>query len=138
MSMLTKEQIMANDTLAQETIHVEKWGGDLLVREATALERDEYEESILRPTLSKEDKQGSTKPDFRNSKARFIVKCVLDPDTKERMFTDKDAEALGHKSAHAVDQVFKAVRKLSGMEIGASEEAAKNSDGAQTGSSPSD
>jgi hypothetical protein len=133
--MLTRDQILAANDLRKETVEVPAWGGSLTVREATALERDEYEESILTPHLNAENKP-ELKPDFRNSKAKLLVKCIIG-ENGERLFSDKDVEMLGQKSAQAVDLVFQVIRRLSGMTLESKEELEKNLGGAQTESLPS-
>lgn len=133
--MLTRDQILGIDDLRTEVLSIEGWKGDVKIREATALERDEYEEAILVPQLDA-DNRPSLKPDFRNAKAKLIVKCMID-DAGDRIFKDSDAEALGKKSGRAVDQIFQAIRRLSGMTIESKKELEKNSGGALSASSPS-
>lgn len=142
--MLTKEQILNADDLKREEMTIPEWPekdgtpGKIIAREATSLEREEYTESLFRPQIlgvgSK--KTSELKPEFRNSKARLVVKCV-ENENHERIFTDNDAEALGKKSAVVVFRIFEVIERLSGMGLKAEEVAEKNSDSAPSGSSPS-
>jgi len=136
--VLTKMEILSAQDLKQETVPVPEWSPDgvVIVREATALERDAYEESLLRPTLNKRGERAELKTDFRNSKARLVVKCIID-ERGDRIFQDEDAEALGRKSAAVIDRIFQVVRRLSGMTLESKQEIEGNSDGAQNESSPS-
>ena len=134
MACLTRDQILLIETLKTEPLEIPEWNGSIVVREATAIERDEYEESLVRPHLV--GKKTELKTDFRNSKARLVVKCVID-DKGDRVFGDKDAEALGGKSAAVIDRIFQVVRRLSGMALKSEEELEKNFEGGPSESLPS-
>ncbi len=132
--LLTKEQILAADDLKTDTVSVPEWGGDVRVREATSAERLAYEQSLYKSRVV--GKNVEVDENYNNAQARFVVLCVID-EKGQRIFTDKDAEALGKKSATAVGRCYKVIRKLSGMDIAASEELEKNSESAPKDSSPS-
>ncbi len=123
MALLTKEQILATD-LKEEVVPVPEWGGEVRVRACMACERDEYESSLV--TTKVVDDKTETQENFKNAKARLVVKCVLDADGK-RMFTDADADALGGKLAGVIDRLFQKIQDLSGMSRKAQKVAEKNS-----------
>ncbi len=136
MAVLTKMEILSANDLKQERVSVPEWAvdGEVIVRGATALERDDYEQSLFQ-TRATGDKT-ELKTDFRNAKARLAVKCMID-ETGNRIFSDQDAEALGAKSSEVIDRIVTKIRKLSGMTIESRREMEKNSVAGQTESSPS-
>jgi len=72
-----------------------------------------------------------------NVRARLCAISIVD-ETGKRMFSDEDVRALGRKSAAALDRVFAAAQRLSGLTDEDVEELAKNSDGGQSDDSGSD
>jgi hypothetical protein len=53
------------------------------------------------------------------------------------LFTDEDVAALGQRSAAALERVFDAASRLSGLSAEDMEELAKNSESGQSGGSTS-
>lgn len=132
--VLTRDEILAAQDIKQETVPAREWGGDVIVRSCTALEQDAYQESMFRPELV--GKKTEVKSNYRNSKARLVVKCVIGEDGK-RLFSDDDAEALGQKNAATILRIFRVIQRLSGMDDEAEKVLEKNSEPAQTEDSPS-
>lgn len=102
---LTKEQILGADDLKREEVEVKEWGGVVLVRELRGRERDAFEEGSL-------DKQRNVK--MANMRARLVAMSAIDEEG-ERLFTAKEAEQLGEKSATALNRLFEVCCKLSGI-----------------------
>lgn len=102
--MLTKEQILASDDLKPVKVEVPEWGGEVFIRNMTAAERDHFESSVI---------QGN-KQNMKNLRSRLVVLCAVDESGK-RIFNDSDADALGKKSAAAVDRLFTAASKHNGF-----------------------
>ncbi len=103
--MLDRDAILNVVDLKPEVVEVPEWGGSLYIRMLTASERDKFEASCVGT---------GKKQNLTNIRARLVVLCACD-EAGERMFTDGDAEALGRKSAAAVDKVFGACSKLNGF-----------------------
>ena len=103
--MLDRNSILQMDDLPKEQLSVPEWGGDLWVRTLTGTERDAFEQSMV---------QKKNKPNLNNVRARFAVLTICD-ELGERLFTDNDAEALGKKSASALDRVFEVAQRLNGF-----------------------
>jgi hypothetical protein len=103
--MLDREAILNVVDLKPEVVEVPEWGGSLYIRMLTASERDKFEASCVGT---------GKKQNLTNIRARLVVLCACD-EAGERLFTDADAEALGRKSAAAVDKVFGACSKLNGF-----------------------
>lgn len=103
--MLDRDSILNVVDLKPEVVEVPEWGGSLYIRMLTASERDKFEASCVGT---------GKKQNLSNIRARLVVLCACD-EAGERLFTDGDAEALGRKSAAAVDRVFGACSKLNGF-----------------------
>ena len=103
--MLDRDAILNVVDLKPEVVEVPEWGGSLYIRMLTASERDKFEASCVGT---------GKKQNLSNIRARLVVLCACD-EAGERLFTDGDAEALGRKSASAVDKVFGACSKLNGF-----------------------
>jgi len=117
--MLSKDQILKAQDCKTETVAVPEWGGDVLVRGLTGRERDAFEdESIVRRGKHVEQ-------NLKNVRARLCVRCIVD-DQGNRVFDDKDADALGAKSGAALARIFDAAQRLSGLSAEDVEELAGN------------
>lgn len=127
MSILTKADILSADDLPTQTVGVPEWGGDVIVRSMTGLERDRFDSQLI----AKED----GKTDLSNIKARLCSLCIVD-ESGERLFTEAEAVELGKKSAKALARVFEAASELNGL--GAEEEIAGNSEAEPSEGSISD
>lgn len=130
MEYLSREQILDCQDLQYMDVAVPEWGGVVRVRGLTGAERDQYEESILRIRGQRADVR------LENARARLVSLAVRDADGR-RLFTDADVMALGRKSARALERVFDAAAKLSGLQAGDVEALAKNSQSDQSDDSGS-
>tara|TARA_R110000824_G_scaffold354555_1_gene541664 strand:+ start:2298 stop:2645 length:348 start_codon:yes stop_codon:yes gene_type:complete len=110
--MLDRSAILKSDDLPKEVVNIPEWGGDVFVRTLTGTERDAFEQSMV---------QKKNKPNLNNVRARFAVLTVCD-EKGERLFSDNDSEALGKKSASALDRVFAVSQRLNGFSDSDSEE----------------
>jgi hypothetical protein len=108
MNALTKEAILAADDLGREKVTVKEWGGDVFVRAMTAAERDEWEAGLV------SEPDGGAKARLRNLRARLAVLCVVDA-AGNRLFGEGDADALGRKSAKALDRIFDVALRLNAL-----------------------
>jgi hypothetical protein len=118
MARLSRDQILEADDLKTEEIEVPEWKGSVVVRELRGRERDAFEEGSL-------DKQRNLK--MTNMRARLVALSVVDEDGK-RMFTAKEAELLGDKSATALNKLFEVSCRLSGITDSDVDELEKNSE----------
>lgn len=131
MALLTRDQILSAEDLKRETLDVPEWGGEVIVRSLTGAERDAFEDSVVR-------QRGKTRElNLRNARARLVSLSLID-ESGSRLFSDGDVEALGRKSAAALDRVFAAAQRLSGLTENDIDELAKNSESGQSDSSTSD
>lgn len=132
MKMLTKEEIISVVDITTEVVEVPEWGGAVAVREMTGLERDAFEQSMV-----KIGADGKREADLSNMRAKLCAACIVDQVTGDRLFTDADLQQLANKSAVALDRVFRKAQEINGMAADSVEDAAKNSMPAPSGSSTS-
>lgn len=120
--MLTKEQLLASKIDLEE---VKLDGGTVFVRGMTATERDQWEQLVL---YQRKKSPTESCDQFR---AALVVRTVCN-DKGERLFSDKEIEAVGKMSAKIVDKLWDVAARLSGITEKAMEDLEKNS---QTGPS---
>ncbi len=104
------EAFLAETKLRSKRVPVPEFGFIYTVREMNGTERDEYESSIVKTNGTE------VTIDSTNLRARLVSLCVIDPDTGERCFTEKDVLALGQKSAQGLERLVNVARSLSKLE----------------------
>lgn len=134
MAVLTKAQILAAQDLVIEKVPVPEWGGDVLVRSLTGTARDQYEADFLLIDTSKG--KPSYDMDLENARARLVALSVVD-EGGALLFDDDDVIDLGKKSAAALDRVYAAAKRISGLSDTDVEELRKNSKRGRRGGSTS-
>lgn len=135
--MSLKDDILTADDLATRPVKVPEWrtkanGNKPLtihLRTLTGTERDAFEESFA-------DKK-TGKSNYANFRARLLVRCIVDPDTGELVFTERDVVKLGKKSAAAINRLFSVAQEMNGITDRSVDEAAEDFDDAPSGSSTS-
>jgi hypothetical protein len=105
---LSREAIFAAKDLDTVEVEVPEWHGTVMIRGLTGRERDDFEASMM------ERRGKHMVPNVANVRAKLIVKCVIDESGK-RVFTDQDANEMGEHSAAAVNRIYEAASKLSGL-----------------------
>lgn len=124
MGLLSRDAILAADDRQRELVPVPEWGGEVWIRGLTGAERDRFEGSLL---------DGGRKVDYaRQVRARMLVMAICDEGGKS-LFTPKDLDALGAKSAAALDRCFAVAQRLSGVRAQDLEELRGNSEPAPSG-----
>jgi hypothetical protein len=116
----TRDQILSADDLPVREIEVPEWGFWVRVKTLTGEERDAFEAAIV-----KRNGRNVTQ-NLANIRARLVANTVVD-EAGARLFKFSDIEALGKKSALALDRVFGVASELSGLNPEDVEELAKNS-----------
>lgn len=135
LDFLSADQILNVDDLKREVVPVPEWKGKVMVRGATALERDDYDNDLF-VTDTKGEKTVTT-PNLANAKARLVVKCIIDPKTGQRLFPDTKAGELGRKSAGVINRLFQKIQTLSGLDKKSQAVLEGNSGGGTQEGSPS-
>lgn len=131
MNLLNRDDILNAADMSSEVIEVPEWGGAVMVKSLTGAERDHFEASIVERAGKK------TKMNMANVRARLVALTVVDEDHK-RLFRFADVEALGQKSASALDRIFDVAMRLSGMRNEDVEELIENFTSDPSGNSISD
>lgn len=112
MKILTRDEILSATDLKRELVEVPEWGGSVYVRAMTGTERDSFEESIIE--IRQNGKGPTFKPVLTAIRAKLCARCIVGEDG-ERLFTDKDIDALGKKSIAALDRVYTVAQRLNAM-----------------------
>jgi hypothetical protein len=126
---LTREQILAATDVAIERLEVPEWGGVVYLKALTARERDAYEISCL-----KTNRQGKREFDGRNVRAKLASLTLVD-ESGARLFSEEDMNALGRKSAKALDRIFDKATDMNGLSERDREALEGNSNGRDDDSS---
>lgn len=98
--ILDRAAILAAGDLRLEAVPVPEWGGSVYVRELTAAQRDEWEAELQDFPAAR-----------RNARAKLAALTVCDAN-RRLLFSASDVEALGRKSAGALQRVFNAALRL--------------------------
>jgi hypothetical protein len=127
---LTRDQILQAQDIQTEEVEIPEWGGSVFVRGMTGTERDAFENSIV------ETRGKSTRVNMRNIRAKLVAQSACDESGKP-LFTPRDIDALGEKSAAALQRVFDVASRLSGISGKDVEELAEGLDESPFAGSPS-
>ena len=130
MDLLTKEQILAAADRPYEEVSVPEWGGAVRVRSMSGADRDDYEQ-----WMANLNRAGGSLL-LPNVRARLVALSAVGGDGA-RLFAEADIEALGAKSARALDRVFAAAKRVNGIGADEIEALEKNFGGAQSADSTS-
>lgn len=117
--MNLRDKILAAQDIPSETIHVKEWDVELLVKGMSAGERillmqNAYDQKTQQVNMA------AVYPDV-------VVSCVIDPDTKEPLFTPADKDALMAKSSAAIETIASVGLRLSGIGQEQQDSAGKDS-----------
>ena len=104
--MLKKDVILAVQDIAVEKVEVPEWDGHVFVKGLTGSERDKFEASLM--TVQGKKQTVNT----ANVRAKLASLTVCD-EAGATLFTEKDVQALGKKSASALQRIFAVSQRLS-------------------------
>lgn len=103
-----REKILKADDLQLHKEWVPEWGVDVYLRTMGGVDRDDFDAEA----------HAARGPDdavnFVNLRGRLLVRCIVDKEGK-RVFKSEDAEALGRKSARALERIFPIALKMNGL-----------------------
>ena len=108
---LTRDLILAALDLPTADVECPEWGGVVKVRAMTGAERDAFEAAMVVVDEKKEDRRVK----MLNLRARLCAQVIVGEDGVSAIFSEKDVEELGKKSAKALNRVFNTARYLSGF-----------------------
>lgn len=130
---LSRDEIFGMDDIPCEDVTIPEWGGRVVcVCGLTAAAKNLYQQSIV-------DMKGmARKLRLDNSTAKLVSLTVVNNRTERKLlFTERDVERLGTKSAAALERILEAANRLSGMTAKEVEELVKNSEPSQSDASSS-
>lgn len=114
-----KADILKIDDLPREAVEVPEWGVTVYVRAMTGSERDQYEAGLI------ENKDMPLKEKLRNMRANLVVLCTVD-ENGARVFDDADVDAVGAKSAEALNRIVEVAQKSNALDDGTVDDIAGN------------
>lgn len=126
--LLSRDAILGASDIKTEDVSVPEWGGTVRVRGLDAKQRDEFESGLIE-TVGK-----TQRVTMRNARARLAALSIVGEDN-EPLFSPADVFLLGEKSGAALDRVFAAASRLSGIGDSDMDELTKNSSGQSDDSS---
>ena len=89
---LSKSKILAANDNKLDTVEVPEWGGEVCVKVLSGTDRDAFEEAYSEQKM-------------KNFRSRFLVLTLCD-EKGERLFTEKEVDELGKKSAVVLARLF--------------------------------
>lgn len=116
---LDKAAMLGAQDVKVEELEVPEWGGWVRVKALTAAERDMFEGDVVQRNGK------DSRLNARNIRAKLVATAVVD-EAGKNIFTVVDVEALGQKSAKALDRIFAKASELAGMRDADVEELAAN------------
>jgi hypothetical protein len=132
MPLLSRDAILGAPDRKTEDVDVPEWGGTVRIRSLSGTERDAFEASMVQINAS-----GGRQVKLENIRARLVALTAVDEEG-ERLFSDKDVKELGQKSAAALDRVWDASQRLSGLSDEDVQELAEDLEDAPSDGSISD
>ena len=122
------EDILNLEDRVYKEVYVPQWDRWFVLCSLTGAERDAYEQSLVRGEGKKRQMN------FDNMRAKLVARSVVHPETKQTLFSTRQIGELGQKNAAALEVLFEAARKLSGLSDEDVEELEGNSETDQNGS----
>lgn len=112
MGAISKKKLIEQSNLRVfENVEIPEWDGDVAcVQSPLASEKDAFEKSLsnIRPV----GRKMMAVPNLVNVRARLFVRCLVDPETHERILDDADVELVGQQNAKAVDRILEVAGRL--------------------------
>jgi hypothetical protein len=110
--LLNRDAILAAVDITVEKVDVPEWGGVVYVKALSGTDRERYLDSIH--VTKGRGKHATREVVLQQASAKLAVLAICD-EQGTRLFTDADVEALGKKSAKALQRVVDAAAKLNGL-----------------------
>lgn len=103
MKLLSAQEILLAQDLQHEDVQVPEWGGVVRLQALTGAQRDAWEMDMFGADASARN--------MKNARAKLIARCAVGSDGKP-LFTSKDIDSLGNKSAAALDRLFTVAKRI--------------------------
>ncbi len=131
-SYLSRDQVLRADDLEREEVEVPEWGGKILCRCLTALERSELRELSI-ADHSVEDSYVVTLNDGREIRLRkdydthVVVRGTIEQDGSQK-FELEDVELLNRKNPKVIERISAVIGRLSALDEEHVDELGKDSE----------
>lgn len=122
---LSRDEIFSAEDIRYEIVEVPEWGGAIKLRSLSGAERDDFEAKSM---VGHGNKQ---RINTRRIRARLIAMCAID-ENNHQLFEPADVMKLSEKSAAALERLFEAAQRLSGMTDDDLRELEQGFDGARS------
>lgn len=111
---MTRDAIFAIEDIEYEDLVIPEWKNQVVrIRTLTGTQRDDWDRSIVE--FAKKKRGRSREATIKeNLRARLIALAVVDGNGKP-LFTPKDVQRIGRKSAKALDRIFDRASEMSGI-----------------------
>jgi hypothetical protein len=117
--LLSKDQILARRDLPSEEVAVPEWSGSVRLQGLSAGDADEFSASLVKRNGK------NVEMDRTHYCAKLLSRCLVN-EKGERVLTEGDVIALSQQAAGPIQRLTVIAEKLSGLQPGGVEEAAKN------------
>lgn len=115
-----RAKIFAAKDKPTEDVDCPEWSCKIRVMALSGKERNTFERLVY---LKEDDTDTSG---YDNATASLLAMCCYDPETNEKLFTEKDVAILGEKNSLVLNRLALVAKKLSGMLPAESKEIVKN------------
>jgi len=112
--MLSAEQILAKNDLKTKKLKIDEWGGEVIITEFNAAERQKHTEIFGKEGLSSDEVIAR------------VVALGLVAEDGSRLFTEEQVEGLRKKSAVVLERIVKEILTINGLGEAAVEDAKGN------------
>lgn len=108
-NQLKREDILNVQDLKYKTVDVPEWGGEVTIRPLDGVAFDKWANFVENCRADNGDM------DTSGLRVQMLSISIVDPETKELLFTPDDITALSKKSSKAINRVYDAVEALNGV-----------------------
>jgi Phage tail assembly chaperone len=126
--LLNAGEILGVKDLKSEVVSVPEWGGDVKIRELSASDREWFQSQAFVDEEVTVNGKAEIRRKFNivHLRAKLLARSIVD-ENDNPIFDDDEVKLLGAKSNAAIERLFVASQKLSGLDQTAVDDAAKNS-----------
>jgi len=110
----TRLAILEAEDRRRELLQIPEWQMSVWIRSLEGMERDRYEGGFVRYGRNAKGSPTVDSITSENTRARLAAMTMVDDDWAN-LFSEADVLILGHKSAAALERVFKVAQRLSGL-----------------------
>lgn len=123
--VITKDRFLSKRPRKTRIVNVDDLGGDVVISVLTAREKEDFESWV---TTNKANTSGA------NIRARLVCLSVVD-EAGNRMFDERDLDALGNIDSHVIEHLFNEILELNAFTKKDAEALLKNSNAPQDAAS---